>query len=248
LAQKILELEGVSFSYGTQPTVKNATFSLEKGDFLGIIGPNGAGKTTLVKMVLGLLRPDSGSIKLFGEDISRFHSWPRIGYVPQKATNFDQNFPATVFEVASMGRFQRAGMMRRLSARDYKAIENALDVVGMLGLRDKRIGELSGGQQQRVFIARALAGEPELLLLDEPTVGVDAEAQHNFYALLRKLRKEYGIAIVLVSHDVGMVTRHVNKLACVNITVDFHDVSKGIKKSDLVCTYHEGMHMVPHHH
>lgn len=245
---KILEVENVSFGYGGKPALRKATFSLEKGDFLGVIGPNGAGKTTLVKLVLGLLRPDSGSIKLFGEDVSGFRGWPRIGYVPQKATNFDQNFPATVFEVASMGRFQRAGMMHRLSARDYKAIENALEVVGMLGLRDKRIGDLSGGQQQRVFIARALAGEPELLLLDEPTVGVDAEAQHNFYALLERLRKEYGICIVLVSHDVGMVTKHVNKLACVNISLDFHDVSKGIKKSDLICAYHDEMEMVPHHH
>jgi len=245
--EKILELDGVSFSYDRRPALKNATFSLMKGDFLGVIGPNGAGKTTLVKLVLGLLKPDSGTIKLFGEDISRFHEWTRIGYVPQKATNFDQNFPATVFEVASMGRFKKAGMMRRLSAEDDRAIEKALEVVGMLDLRDRRIGGLSGGQQQRVFIARALAGEPELLILDEPTVGVDAEAQHNFYSLLKKLRKEYSISIVLISHDVGMVTKYVNKLACTNITLDFHDVSKGIKKSDLACAY-EGMDMVPHHH
>lgn len=248
MAEKILELRNVSFGYNGQPAVKSATFSLEKGDFMGVIGPNGAGKTTLIKLILGLLKPDSGSIMVFGEDISKFRGWPRLGYVPQKATNFDQNFPATVFEVASMGRFQKAGMMRQLSKGDYKAVENALGVVGMLGLRDKRIGDLSGGQQQRVFIARALAGEPELLLLDEPTVGVDAEAQHSFYSLLKKLNKEFGMSLVLISHDVGMVSKYVNKLACVNINVEFHDVSKGVSKSDLVCAYPEVMAPVPHHH
>jgi zinc transport system ATP-binding protein len=248
LSEKILELSDVSFAYNGQPAVRGATFSLQKGDFLGVIGPNGGGKTTLVKLILGLLRPDSGSIRVFGEDVSRFRGWPRIGYVPQKATNFDQNFPATVFEVASMGRFQRAGMTRRLSQEDYRAVEKALGVVGMLGLRDKRIGDLSGGQQQRVFIARALAGEPELLLMDEPTVGVDAKAQHDFYALLKKLHKDFGISIVLISHDVMVVSRYVNKLACVNINVEFHDVSKGVSQSDLACAYSETMAVVPHHH
>ncbi len=248
MAEKVLELKDVSFSYSSQPAVKSATFSMEKGDFLGVIGPNGGGKTTLVKLILGLLKPDSGSIRVFGEEIPKFRGWPRLGYVPQKATNFDQNFPATVFEVASMGRFERAGLMHQLSKEDYNAVENALKVVGMLGMRDKRVGDLSGGQQQRVFIARALAGEPELLLLDEPTVGVDAEAQHNFYALLKKLNKEFGMSLVLISHDVGMVSKYVNKLACVNINVEFHDVSKGVKDSDLVCAYPEAMAAVPHHH
>ena len=248
MVEKILELKNVSFNYGSQPAVKNATFSMEKGDFLGVIGPNGAGKTTIVKLILGLLKPDSGSIRIFGNDVSKFRGWPKLGYVPQKATNFDQNFPATVFEVASMGRFQKTGLLHQLSARDHKKIEGALEVVDMLDLRDKRIGDLSGGQQQRVFMARALAGEPELLLLDEPTVGVDAKAQHNFYALLKKLNKDFGMSLVLISHDVGMVTKYVNKLACVNITLDFHDVSKGVKPSDLVCAYSEGMTRVSHHH
>lgn len=248
MAEAIVEFKGVSYSYGHGRVLDNAEFSVNRGDFMGMIGPNGAGKTTLVKLVLGLLKPDSGSISLFSEDSSRFKDWKRIGYVPQKATAFDPNFPATVFEVAGMGRFARAGLMRRLSSEDYAAVGKALSVTGMLSMRDRRIGDLSGGQQQRVFIARALAGEPELLILDEPTVGVDAEAQHSFYALLKKLNRELGLTLVLVSHDVGVISRNVNRLACVNVKVKVHDVSKGVREAGLSCAYGEEMEAVPHHH
>ncbi len=246
--ETVLELSNVSFSYGENLVLDDATFKVERGDFAGMIGPNGAGKTTLVKLIFGLLALDRGSIRLFGTDVGKFKEWQRIGYVPQKATSFDQNFPATVFEVASMGRFPKAGLMRQLSREDYMAVEKALGVVGMLELRNSRIGDLSGGQQQRVFIARALAAEPELLILDEPTVGVDAEAQHSFYSLLRQLNRELGMTLLLISHDVGMVAKNVNKLVCVNIKVTFHDISKGINKADLSCAYPAGMELVPHHH
>lgn len=248
MADTLLELKNVSFAYEDKLAIDGATFSVKRGDFVGMIGPNGSGKTTLVKLILGLLKPSSGSIKLFGKDISDFNDWRHVGYVPQKATNFDQNFPATVFEVASMGRFAKAGLTKRLSKTDYGAVEKALELVGMLPLRGRRIGELSGGQQQRVFIARALAAEPELLILDEPTVGVDAEAQHAFYSLLKRLNKELGLALVLVSHDIGLVSKNVNKLACVNVAVTFHDISHGFKDAELHCAYPAGMAFVPHHH
>ena len=248
MAEKIIQFKGVSFSYDKQPAVDKATFSIERGDFVGLIGPNGSGKSTIVKLMLKLLAPDAGSISIFGRDIAEFREWHRVGYVPQKATNFDHNFPATVFEVASMGRFPKAGLMKRLSEKDYKEVEKALDVAGILNLRNSRIGDLSGGQQQRVFIARALAAEPELLILDEPTVGVDMEAQHNFYSLLKQLNKELGVTLVLVSHDVGMITKSVNKLACVNIAVTFHDVSKGLGEAALFCSYAKELGAIPHHH
>jgi len=247
-ANPVVELEGVSYSYGRQRVLDRVNLSVERGDFVGVIGPNGSGKTTIAKLILGLLKPDSGTVRLFGEDISRFRDAKRIGYVPQKATGFDQNFPATVFEVASMGRIPRAGMLKQLSAGDNAAVERALSLTGMLPLRDRRIGELSGGQQQRVFIARALAAEPDLLILDEPTVGVDAEAQHSFYSLLKQLNKDLGMTLILISHDVGMVSENVNKLACVNIRVTVHDVSKGVKEADLHCAYPAGLEMVGHHH
>jgi zinc transport system ATP-binding protein len=248
MAEKIVELRNLSFDYGGQHVIDNATFSIMRGDFVGMIGPNGGGKTTLIKIILGLLKPDRGTVKLFGEDISKFNEWQRVGYIPQKATSFDQNFPATVFEVASMGRFPKAGLTKQLSEKDYEAVEKVLGFVGMLKLRNRRIGDLSGGQQQRIFMARALATEPELLILDEPTVGVDAEAQHNFYSLLRKLNKKLGMTLILASHDVGMVTKDINKLACVNIAVTFHDISNGFSKKELFCAYPGGMNLVPHHH
>jgi len=247
MAEKIIEFKNVTFSYGKQPAVDNATFSIEKGDFVGMIGPNGAGKTTVVKLMLGLLSPDSGSIKVFGREISRFHDWQRVGYVPQKATNFDQNFPASVFEVASMGRVSKAGLMKQLSNADNDAVEKALEVAGISNLRNSRIGDLSGGQQQRVFIARALASEPDLLILDEPTVGVDQKAQHDFYVLLGRLNRERGMTLVLISHDVGVVAKNAGKIACVNVKVTMHDASKGIDDA-LLCAYGNDMGKVPHHH
>jgi len=247
MAEKILEFRNVSFSYGRQPAVDKATFSIEKGDFVGMIGPNGAGKTTVVKLMLGLLQPDSGSIKVFGSEISQFHDWQKVGYVPQKATNFDQNFPASVFEVASMGRVSKAGLTRQLSKEDNEAVERALGVAGISNLRNNRIGDLSGGQQQRVFIARALASEPELLILDEPTVGVDQKAQHDFYVLLGRLNRERGMTLVLISHDVGVVAKNAGKIACVNVKVTMHDASKGIDDA-LLCAYGNDYGKVPHHH
>jgi zinc transport system ATP-binding protein len=244
----LIELKSVCFSYGEQTILKDIDLKVLRGDFLGMIGPNGAGKTTLLKIMLGLLKPDSGQLILFGKDAKEFNEKHRIGYVPQKATNFDQNFPATVFEVASMGRFSKIGFFKPLAKQDLDAIENSLKLVGMLEHRDSMIGSLSGGQQQRVFIARALAGEPELLLLDEPTVGVDEQSQNKFYEILDNLNKKMGLTCILVSHDVGMVSSHVNKLACVNQKLILHDVSKGLKHEDLMCPYPDVMKKVSHSH
>ncbi len=244
----VLSLRGIEFSYGKQKVLGNLGIEVERGDFLGIIGPNGAGKTTLLKLILGLLTPDSGSVEIFGKDVQQFRERHRIGYVPQKATNFDPNFPASVFEVASMGRFSRKGLLGRLGKEDERKIESALEMTGMLEHRDDRIGDLSGGQQQRVFIARALASEAELLLLDEPTVAVDTESQKKFYALLGKLNKELNITCIIVSHDVTMINGLVNKLACVNHSAIVHDVSKGIREEDLLCPYDPDMTLVSHRH
>jgi len=246
MREPFVEFENVSFSYGAQPAIKNASFKIEKGEFVGMIGPNGAGKTTIIKLALGLIRPDSGIIRLFGKDISEFKDWRKIGYVPQKATNFDQNFPASVFEVVSMGRFAKVGLFKGLSKTDYAAIDKALKLAGVSNLRDRRIGDLSGGQQQRVFIARALAAEPEFLILDEPTVGIDSGAQHEFYLLLGKLNRS-GITLVLVSHDTGVVAKNASRIACVNVAVTMHDASKGIDKA-LLCAYGGDYGRVPHHH
>ncbi|MDD5337282.1 MAG: ABC transporter ATP-binding protein [Candidatus ainarchaeum sp.] len=246
--ETVLELKGVSFSYGKNSVLDKISLAVERGDFVGMIGPNGAGKTTLLKIILGLLKPDSGSVSVFGKSLSEFNAPYRIGYVPQKATNFDPNFPASVFEIASMGRFSRIGPARSLAKDDVRKIEQALDFVGMLPYRDARIGDLSGGQQQRVFIARALAGDSELLLLDEPTISVDSESQKRFYSLLRKLNRELRMTCIIVSHDVTMINGLVNRLLCVNHTAIIHDVSNGIKEEDLCCPYDREMTLVSHRH
>src|SRR5438128_7760638 len=183
----VVELEHVTFDYESERVLDEVSLRIGRGDFLGIIGPNGSGKTTLLKVLLGLLRPASGRIKLFGTDVRLFREWARIGYVPQKATAFDARFPASVLEVVISGRSGVAGIGHRFSGRDRTAAEEALETVGMFEFRARPIGRLSAGQQQRAFIARALASRPQLLLLDEPTVGVDVAPQEQVSSLLGHL-------------------------------------------------------------
>jgi zinc transport system ATP-binding protein len=216
MGEKIIEIANVSLKRDSVNIIENINLSIERGDFLGVIGPNGAGKTTLLKIMLGLLRPTSGTVMLFGEDIYRFKDWHRIGYIPQHALNFDANFPISALEVVSMGRFAKKGLFKKLGKEDMQAIDEALEIVGMKEYKNRKVGELSGGQQQRVFIARALASEPELLILDEPTVGVDIMVQREFYDFLERLNKEKKITLVLATHDIGNITSRVRKLACIN--------------------------------
>lgn len=215
----VVEFEDVTFSYNGISAVERVNASIYRGDYIGLIGPNGAGKTTLIKVLLGLLRPSSGVVRLFGVPQQRFRDWRKIGYVPQKATAFDPHFPATVEEVVAMGRFALAGVGRRLGPLDRKRIHEAMEMVGIDPLAARRIGELSSGQQQRVFIARALASDPELLILDEPTTGVDAASQHEFYDFMHDLNALHGITLVLISHDTGVVSSHVSRLMCINRTL-----------------------------
>lgn len=215
--ENIIELDNVSYTYnGVDFVVKDITFSVHRGDYLGLIGPNGSGKTTLLKMMLGLLRPTHGIVKIFGKEPKDFHEWYKIGYVAQKATHFDKNFPATVEEAVAMGTYARRGLFHFPSAEDKKRVYEALEQVEMLEHRKERIGDLSGGQQQRVFIARALATKPEVVILDEPTVGVDATTQEQFYLLLRKLNKEFRLTLILVSHELNIVSREATEVACIN--------------------------------
>ncbi len=216
MGEKIIEMINVNLKRDTRSIVEDINLVIERGEFLGIIGPNGAGKTTLLKIMLGLIKPTSGTIKLFGEDIHHFKDWHKIGYIPQHATSFDSNFPVNVFEVVSMGRFSKKGLFKKLGKEDLQVIDDVLEVVGMKEYKNRKIGELSGGQQQRIFIARALASQPELLILDEPTVGVDIVAQKEFYDFLERLNKDKKITLVLVTHDIGNITSRIGKLACIN--------------------------------
>ncbi|WP_332690991.1 metal ABC transporter ATP-binding protein [Halalkalibacter lacteus] len=242
-------LDGVSFQYGNQTVLEDVSLQINKGSFLGLVGPNGSGKSTLVKLLLGLLQPQTGEIRLFGQRISKFHQWGKIGFVSQKANSFNSGFPATVFEVVSMGLYGKVGLLRFLTKTHKQAIREAIDQVGMTDFMHKNIGELSGGQQQRVFIARALVSEPELLILDEPTVGVDVTSVRQFYDLLDRLNKEKEITLVLVTHDIGAMTDHVTDVACLNKTLHFHGNTADFEANqDLSSFYGHDVHLLTHNH
>lgn len=232
-SQNIIEIQAVSFGYtGNEFALKDINLNVHAGDYLGVIGPNGGGKTTLLKIMLGLLSPTKGEVKLFGAPIEKFNQWTRIGYVPQKAVQFDAAFPATVEEIAAMGRVARRGILRRLTKIDQEKITNALAQVDLASERERLIGDLSGGQQQRVFIARALAGDPEIIFLDEPTAGVDVKAQEQFYALLKKLNQTLGLTLILVSHDIDVVANEATELACINQELVYHGTPHAFIKGD----------------
>lgn len=245
----VVDLEHVCFSYGGEKVLEEVSLQIRRGDFLGIIGPNGSGKTTLLRIVLGLLHSECGHVRLFGEDVKAFHEWHRIGYVPQKAVVFESRFPASVFEVVMSGRCGRAGLGRRFDVEDRDSGLYALETVGMIGYRDRLIGNLSAGQQQRVFIARALASSPDLLVLDEPTVGVDLDAQEQFYSLLRRLNRDLGTTLILVSHDIAVIAQEVTQLACLNRTLVFHgSPEEAIHSGAIAQMYRASSWMVSHHH
>lgn len=243
------KVQGVSFRYGVTPAVQNISFVVEWGDFVGIIGPNGSGKTTLLKLLLGLLKPTEGGIEVCGKSLGDFKEWRRVGYVSQRVTHFEPGFPATVWEVVSQGRTARAGLFHRFSQHDQALINQALGEVGMLEMKQRLIGTLSGGQQQRVFIARALAQDPEILVLDEPTIGVDVEAHQQFFHLMRKLHHTKELTIVIVSHEVDVMMEEVNKLVCLNRSLLFYGTPEAcLKDNCLIELYGEGFHRVTHRH
>ena len=229
---EVISLDNVSYRYNSDLVLENISFKADQGDLLGIIGPNGAGKTTLFSLILGLLEGYQGKITLFNEDIrNNRKALKRVGYIPQKK-NINQGFPATVEEIVSLG------VPGRKTNKDV--IISALKIVGLLEQKDKRIGELSGGQQQRVLIAKALVNEPELLILDEPTTGIDLETQDRFYALLRNLNSERNITIILASHDLDAINRLANKVACVNRKMSFHgDAREFFGNEQLLKSYSE---------
>lgn len=237
-AEKIIDLKGVWASYGSVTVLEDITLSVSATDFLALIGPNGSGKTTLVKVILGLVRPDRGEALLLGRPPREGRAG--VGYLPQQSP-FDPAFPINVFDVVLMGRYR--GMFRRYTAGDRAAADEALKTVGMGGFRDRQIGKLSMGQQQRVFIARAIAGEPRLLILDEPAASIDPEMQKSLYDLLKELSRR--MAIVMVTHDTGVVADLVDQVACINRKLFYHGPSE-VGLEDLEAAYHCPIDLVAH--
>ncbi len=205
-----IEADHVSFSYGQQAVLDAVSFAIPEGSYVGIIGPNGGGKTTIIKIILGLLKPSSGSVSLFGKEPAEARLHGRVGYVPQRVAQADFSFPATVREIVRSGRVPKIGLGRAFGKEDEAAVQRAMDIAGVAHLAGRLIGTLSGGERQKAFIARSLASEPKLLVLDEPTTGVDVSAREQFYALLKKLNAEHKLTILLVSHDIEAITQEVS--------------------------------------
>jgi len=245
----LIDVRDVTFGFGGAPVLVDVRFAIRRGDFLALIGPNGSGKTTLIKVILGLLRPERGEVTILGEPAPRFRLRQKIGYVPQKATNIDPIFPASVREVVAMAVQSHRRTLGLTKRQAEAAIVKALGQVGMTESEREPIASLSGGQQQRVFIARALVTDPEILILDEPTTGVDAPTQDRFYEMLDSLNKKEGMTIVLVTHDIGIVNRHISQVACLNQRLVYHGTHAEFCQRDAVEEMLAGgHHLVSHGH
>ena len=226
----VVDVQNVTFAYGETPAVEDVSLSISDGEFVGLIGPNGSGKTTLLHLMIGLYEPDSGSIELFGEPATEFEEGERLGYVGQRSTDRSGTMPVTVREAILMGRFARAGRSR-LTDEDRRIVADAMETVDIRELANRRVDELSGGQRQRAFIARALASEADILALDEPTVGVDADSRDRFYDLLDELNRN-GMTIILIEHDIDILTKHVDTVACINRELYHHGDTVSFLESD----------------
>lgn len=236
---KAIEISNLYVSFNGMNVLQDINLYIEKGDFLGIIGPNGGGKSTLLKCMVGLIKPDHGSVRIMGQDVKKGRKY--IGYVPQYAV-FDRDFPISVEEVVLLGRLgKRKGF--RYSKQDYEIVSRVLKKVEIYELRKRQIGELSGGERQRVLVARALAFEPQILLLDEPTASVDEKFEADFYELLKELNQN--ITILLISHDLSAVSRYVKNIACLNRTL-YHQEGREISPEVIDKLYNCPVDLIAH--
>ncbi len=230
----IVEIRDLAFGYAGEPVLEAVTLDIRQDDFIAMIGPNGGGKTTLLKLMLGLLQPDLGTVTVLGR--SPAQAAPCIGYVPQDV-HINRRFPITALDVVLMGKLTPGRRWARQSAADRRDALAALERMAMADLANRKIGELSGGQRQRVFIARALVTDPKLLLLDEPTASIDTKGQADFYRMLKKLNGD--VSILVVSHDLLVVSRYVKSVACVNRGLHYHpqaEITGDMLESMYPCT------------
>ncbi len=245
--ETVIQLTNVTVVFRELVAVEDVSLQINHGEFLALIGPNGSGKTTLVKTILGLLTPVSGTVTLFGHSPDKLpkKEWSRVGYVPQ-AAKIDLHFPIQVRDVVLMGRYGQIGLFHRPGKRDYEAAHLALERVGITELAERQIGRLSGGQRQRVLVARALATEPELLILDEPTTGVDVGMAEGLFELLGGFHRE-GMTVIVVSHDVGVVAQYVSQVACMNRRLVAHGLpAETLQPAVMECMYGSKASLVGH--
>lgn len=239
---KAVIFDHVHFAYDGGEIIRDATFAVNEREFASVVGPNGSGKSTLVKLLLGLIKPTAGEVRVFGSKPALV--LPRIGYLPQRA-DLDPKFPATVMDVVLMGRARKGNFLGPYPKRDREAALHALDLVGLPEVRRRPFADLSGGQRQRILIARALSTEPDLLVMDEPTAGLDAWAEANLYGLLEDLNRTK--TIIIVSHDIGIVSKKVDSVICVSCDVKIHPTSE-LTGEMINRLYGGDMKMVRHDH
>jgi len=245
----ILEVKNLDVVRSGSLVIQDASFAINSGDYVGLVGPNGGGKTTLILSILNFLPRIRGIVRLFGQDIDRFSSWEKIAYISQSATSFDNQFPLTVRELVALGCIRRGNIGRRFKREDWEAVDESIGFMGLTDVADKRIGQLSGGQKQRIFVAKALARKPEMILLDEPVVGVDSATQEKFYKKLSDLNSRKGTTILIATHDLTSVFCRMSKVICVNRQVNMSRITEDLDPNLLLRkTYGEHFHFVFHRH
>ncbi|NLW35620.1 metal ABC transporter ATP-binding protein [Syntrophorhabdus aromaticivorans] len=246
----VLTAEGLTFRYNSTEVLSDISFRLQAGDYVGIVGPNGSGKTTLIKLILGFIRPERGTILLFGSNPVDFSEWRRVGYLPQKISSFNPNFPATVREIVALGLLSTKGFPKRIDKDDEGAIDSALSLMDIMDIKNELIGELSGGQQQRALLAKAIVSMPELLILDEPTTALDPEAREKFFNTLRNLNGDRHVTIIIITHDIGTIGKYASRLLYLDKRIIFYGGFDAFCESSEMGTYfgEHSQHLICHRH
>jgi len=247
--EPVLEVSNLTVIRSGDTVIKDASFVINRGEYVGIVGPNGGGKTTLLLALLGILSPKTGNIRLFKKNIKSFAHWERVAYIAQDAINFDAHFPLTVRELVGLGRLQPAKLGHPLSSHDWQVVDKVLSYMDLTDISSHRIGKLSGGQKQRLFVAKALVRNPDILFLDEPITGIDATAQETFFKKLSDLNTQKGITIIIVSHDLAAVFCRMSTVICVNREVHRASITNRLEPNEILRkAYGDHFHFVFHQH
>lgn len=250
MSTEVITARDITVKYNSIEVLSEVNFTINAKDYVGLVGPNGSGKSTLIKTILGFLKPAAGKIEVFGCDAAKLTEWDKIGYLPQKMSFFNPNFPSTVEEIVALGLLSKKNFPKRISGQDKKAIDKALTLLNIDNIRKKLIGDLSRGQQQRVLVARTLVNEPELLILDEPTTALDPEMRDNFFSIMEEFNLVKGTTIILVTHDIGGIGKYASKLMYLDKSIIFYGSFEDFCKSEKMSSYFgaSSQHIICHKH
>ena len=240
MSVNVINIENLTFSYNGLEVISNISFAVKKGDYLGIAGPNGSGKSTLIKNILGILHPQNGSINIFGQSLTSFRQWERIGYLPQRISSLNNHFPGTVEEIVQLG----------IKKKNTSALKHTLEMMGISHLAGRMIGELSYGEQQRTILARTLISQPDLLIFDEPTTALDPETRDIFYSITSEMNRTRNTTIILVTHDTGIIGKYARNLLYLDKKLIFYGTFEAFCTSPDMAGFFgsTSQHMICHQH